>query len=393
MKLGDLNPPQRLLMGPGPSGVHPRVLEAMGKPVLGHLDPDFLAVMDETRELLQAVFGTESEMTIPVSGTGSAGMEAAFVNILEPGDHAVVCVNGVFGERMAEIVERCGAHATRVDAPWGEIVPPEKVADALNKTPNPKVAAIVHAETSTGVLQPLREIARLAHENGALFLVDAVTSLGGAPVDVDEVGIDICYSGTQKCLSCPPGLSPIAFSKRAVETIQKRRSKVASWYLDMTLISQYWGSERTYHHTAPISMVYALRESLRIVLEEGPGARYERHRLHSDALCAGLEALGLTLGAQEGYRAPMLNMVRIPDGVEDAPVRRRLLEEFGIEIGGGLGAFAGKAWRIGLMGESSNRANVARCLDALESLLRSEGQPIPRGAGLSAAMERYESGD
>ncbi len=379
-------------MGPGPSAVHPRVFEAIGKPVLGHLDPAFLEIMDETRSLLQAVFGTENKLTLPVSGTGSSGMEAAFVNILEPGDHAVVCVNGAFGGRMADIVERYGAHAIRVDSPWGEIVPPEKVADALNETPNPKVAAIVHVETSTGVLQPLREIARLAHESGALFLVDAVTSLGGAPVDVDEIGIDVCYSATQKCLSCPPGLAPITFSERAVEAIENRRSKVASWYLDMTLISKYWGSERIYHHTAPISMIYALRESLRIVVEERPGARYERHRLHSAALCAGLEALGLTLGAQEGYRAPMLNMAFIPDGVEDASARRRLLDEFNIEIGGGLGAFAGKAWRIGLMGESCSRASVMRCLDGLESILRSEGLPVPQGAGLSAAMERYESG-
>ncbi len=392
MKLGELNPPQRVLMGPGPSAVHPRVLEAMGKPLLGHLDPAFLAIMDETRELLRAVFGTENELTIPVSGTGSSGMEAALVNILEPGDHAVVCVNGVFGGRMADIVERCGAHATLVEAPWGEIVPPEKVADALNETPNPKALAVVHVETSTGARQPLRETARLAHESGALFLVDSVTSLGGAPVDVDEIGIDICYGGTQKCLSCPPGLSPITFSERAVEAIQNRRSKVASWYLDMTLISKYWGAERVYHHTAPISMIYALRESLRLVVEEGLKARYERHRLHSAALCAGLEALGLTLGAQEGYRAPMLIMVLIPDGVEDAAARRRLLEEFGIEIGGGLGAFAGKAWRIGLMGESCSRANVMRFLEALESILRSQGQSIPRGAGLSAAMEQYESG-
>ncbi|MDE0021909.1 MAG: alanine--glyoxylate aminotransferase family protein [Candidatus Poribacteria bacterium] len=392
MKLGALNPPQRLLMGPGPSAVHPRVFEAIGKPVLGHLDPAFLEIMDETRSLLQAVFGTENKLTLPVSGTGSSGMEAALVNILEPGDHAVVCVNGAFGGRMADIVERYGAHATRVDSPWGEIVPPEKVADALNETPNPKVAAIVHVETSTGVLQPLREVARLAHESGALFLVDAVTSLGGAPVDVDETGIDVCYSATQKCLSCPPGLAPITFSERAVEAIENRRSKVASWYLDMTLISKYWGSERIYHHTAPISMIYALRESLRIVVEERPGARYERHRLHSAALCAGLEAIGLTLGAQEGYRAPMLNMAFIPDGVGDASARRRLLDEFNIEIGGGLGAFAGKAWRIGLMGESCSRASVMRCLDGLESILRSEGLPIPQGAGLSAAMERYESG-
>ena len=387
---GELRPPQRLLLGPGPSGVHPRTLDAMGKPVLGHLDPAFLEIMDETREALRAVFGTQNELTIPVSGTGSAGMEAGFVNVLEPGDEAVVCVNGVFGGRMTDIVERCGARAFPAEAPWGRIVPAEAVAAALEKTSNPKLVAVVHAETSTGVLQPLEEIAELAHARGALLLVDAVTSLGGAPVNVDAVGIDICYSGTQKCLSCPPGLAPITFGPRALEAIRNRRSKVASWYLDMTLISKYWGSERAYHHTAPISMIYGLRESLRLVLEEGLEARYARHRLHSSALTAGLEALGLQLGSQEGFRAPMLNMVLLPEGADDARARRFLLDRFGIEIGGGLGAFAGKAWRIGLMGESCVRSSVVRCLDALEAALQAEGISVERGAGVSAAMERYE---
>jgi alanine-glyoxylate transaminase / serine-glyoxylate transaminase / serine-pyruvate transaminase len=386
---GELNPSRRLLMGPGPSDAHPRVLRAMSTPLLGHLDPEFLALMEESKTLLRSVFGTANDLTIPVSATGSAGMEAAFVNVLEPGDEVVVCINGVFGERMSDIVGRCGADLTRVDADWGTIVPAEKVEAALKTVKNPKVVAIVHAETSTGVLQPLDEIAKLAHDAGALFLVDAVTSLGGVPVNVDATGIDVCYSGTQKCLSCPPGLSPVTFGARALEVIQTRKTKVQSWYLDMSMIAKYWGEERVYHHTAPISMVYAFREALRLVDEEGLEARYERHRLHSAALAAGLQALGLGLGAQEGHRAPMLTLTQIPDGVDDGAVRRRLLNEFDLEIGGGLGVFAGKMWRIGLMGESCQRSSVLTCLDALETCLRGEGQPIDAGAGVSAALACY----
>ncbi len=389
---GELNPSRRLLMGPGPSDAHPRVLRAMSTPLLGHLDPEFLALMEESKTLLRSVFGTQNELTIPVSATGSAGMEAAFVNVVEPGDEVVVCVNGVFGERMSDIVGRCGANLTRVDADWGAIVPAEKVEAALKTVTKPKVVAIVHAETSTGVLQPLDEIAKLARDHGALFLVDAVTSLGGAPVDVDATGIDVCYSGTQKCLSCPPGLSPVTFGPRAVEVIQGRTTKVQSWYLDMSMIAKYWGEERVYHHTAPISMVYAFREALRLVDEEGLEARHERHRSHSAALAAGLLALGLGLGAQEGHRAPMLILTRIPDGVDDGAVRRRLLDEFNLEIGGGLGVFAGKMWRIGLMGESCQRSSVLTCLDALEACLRDEGQSIDAGAGVSAALACYGAG-
>ncbi|MEO2004396.1 MAG: alanine--glyoxylate aminotransferase family protein [Candidatus Poribacteria bacterium] len=386
---GELNPSPRLLMGPGPSDAHPRVLRAMGTPLLGHLDPEFLALMEETKTLLRAVFGTTNELTIPVSATGSAGMEAAFVNVVEPGDEVVVCVNGVFGERMSDIVGRCGANLTRVDADWGTIVPAEKVAAALKTVNNPKVVAIVHAETSTGVLQPLDDIAKLARDSGALFLVDAVTSLAGVPVNVDATGIDVAYSGTQKCLSCPPGLSPVTFGERALEVMQTRKTKVQSWYLDMSMIAKYWGEERVYHHTAPISMVYAIREALRLVDEEGIEARYERHRLHSAALAAGLEALGLGLGAQEGHRAPMLTLTKIPEGVADGVIRKRLLAEFNIEVGGGLGVFAGKMWRIGLMGESCQRSSVLTCLDALETCLRGEGQSIGAGAGVSAALGYY----
>ncbi len=386
---GELNPSRRLLMGPGPSDAHPRVLRAMSTPLLGHLDPEFLALMEESKTLLRSVFGTTNELTIPVSATGSAGMEAAFVNVIEPGDDVIVCINGVFGERMSDIVGRCGAHLTRVDADWGTIVPAAKLEAALKTVKKPKVVAIVHAETSTGVLQPLDDIAKLAHDHGALFLVDAVTSLGGAPVDVDATGIDVCYSGTQKCLSCPPGLSPVTFGPRALDVIQTRKTKVQSWYLDMSMIAKYWGEERVYHHTAPISMVYAFREALRLVDEEGLEARYVRHRLHSAALADGLQALGLGLGAQEGHRAPMLTLTQIPDGVDDAAVRRRLLNEFDLEIGGGLGVFAGKMWRIGLMGESCQRSSVLTCLDALEVCLRDEGQSISPGAGVSAAVARY----
>lgn len=389
---GELNPSRRLLMGPGPSDAHPRVLRAMGTPLLGHLDPEFLALMEESKTLLRSVFGTENELTIPVSATGSAGMEAAFVNVVEPGDEVVVCVNGVFGERMSDIVGRCGANLTRVEADWGTIVPAEKVAAALETVRNPKVVAIVHAETSTGVLQPLDDIAKLARGHGALFLVDAVTSLGGVPVDVDATGIDVAYSGTQKCLSCPPGLSPVTFGPRALEVLRTRKTKVQSWYLDMSMIAKYWGEERVYHHTAPISMIYAFREALRLIDEEGIEARYERHRLHSGALAGGLEALGLGLGAQAGHRAPMLTLTRIPDGVDDGAIRKRLLNDFGLEIGGGLGVFAGKMWRIGLMGESCRRSSVLTCLDALETCLRDEGQTIGAGAGVSAALGYYADG-
>jgi len=387
--LAELNPPPRLLLGPGPSQVHPRVLRAMSAPLVGHLDPYFLQLMEETKALLRGVFGTRNELTIPISGTGSAGMEACLVNVLEPGDEFVVGVNGVFGTRMAEVAERAGARVGRVEAPWGKVIRAEQVEAALKNCKAPKLVAVVHAETSTGAWQPLEDVAKLAHEHGALMLADCVTSLGGVAVDVDGVGIDLAYSGTQKCLSCPPGLSPVTFGARAVEALRARQTKVQSWYLDLTLLSQYWGEERVYHHTAPITMNYALREALRIVDEEGLPARYERHLLHHRALVAGLEALGLSIASEAGHQLPMLNAVTVPEGVSEDGVRGRLLKEHGIEIGPGLGPMKGKVWRIGLMGESARRGSVLGVLSALEDALRAEGRTVDPGAALSAAAGVY----
>ena len=364
----DLSLPQRVLLGPGPSNVPERVMKAMASPVVGHLDPTFLVVMEEVQEMLRSVFMTANHFTIPVSGTGSAGMEAALVNTIEEGDNALVCVNGVFGERMCDIVERCGGILRRVDAKWGTSIDPEQVLTALEEFPA-DIVTIVHAETSTGVLQPLEEISKITHEKDALLVVDAVTSLGGAPLKIDEWEIDVCYSGTQKCLSCPPGLAPVTFSPRAVEKLEKRSQKVQSWYLDMTMIRKYWGSDRVYHHTAPISMIYALRESLRIVLEEGLVKRWERHQKLHRNLVAGLENLGLKMLVDEKFRTPMLNSVIIPSGADDALIRKRLLEEYNTEIGSGLGPLKGKIWRIGLMGHSCTQENVDHILSALKSLL------------------------
>ena len=363
-----LNPPGRFLMGPGPSDVHPRVLRAMATPLVGHMDPEFMKIMDEVKGMLQAVFRTGNDLTFPISATGSAGMEACLVNLLEPGDVAVVCVNGVFGGRMCDIVGRCGAELVRVDAPWGEAIDPAAVSEALAGR-NPKLVAIVHAETSTGVLQPLEEISRLVREAGALFVVDTVTSLGGVDVRLDDWGIDAVYSGTQKCLSAPPGLSPVSFSPRAVEAIAVRKTKVASWYLDLTMIMNYWGGNRAYHHTAPISAVYALHEALRIVLEEGLEARFERHRRNHELLREGVEALGFEFVVAPEYRLPQLNTVRLPKGLDEAAARRRLLEEYNIEVGAGLGEFAGKVWRIGLMGSSSTPNHVNILLSALRGMM------------------------
>ncbi len=365
----ELNPPTRILLGPGPSEVHPRILRAMSAPLLGHLDPKFLDIMNELRHMLQAVFRTKNELTFAVSGTGSAGMEACLVNLLEPGDEAVVCVHGVFGTRMADIAERCGAKLTRVDAPWGRAIDPDDVAQVLRGC-RPKLAAIVHAETSTGVLQPLTDISRMVHDAGALFVVDAVTSLGGIDVRVDDWGIDAVYSGTQKCLGAPPGLSPVSFSPRAVEAIERRKTKVQSWYLDVSMIRRYWGQERAYHHTAPISAVYGLYEALRIVLEEGMEARFARHLHSHERLRCALEGMGIDFVVPKGFRLPMLNAVRVPEGVNDAAIRRSLLDRYDIEIGGGLGEFAGKVWRIGLMGSGSTENNVNLVTAALRELLR-----------------------
>ena len=379
-------PSGRLLMGPGPSGVHPRVLEALSIPIVGHLDPQFLAVMDRIQEMLRRLFRTENRLTIAVSGTGSSGMESAFVNVVEPGDEVLVCVNGVFGNRMSDIVERIGGVLHRIDRPWGEVFDPAEIEEALQRHPDVKVVAIVHAETSTGALQPLEEIGELCRRDDRLFLVDCVTSLGGERFEADEWNIDVAYSGTQKCLSCPPGLAPVTFSERAVDKLKSRQTKVVSWYLDLSMIEKYWtDGERAYHHTAPISMNYALHEALCLVHEEGLEARWERHRHNSAALVAGLEALGFSLFAQQGHRLPMLNAVWIPEGVDDAGFRKALLEDYDIEIGGGLGEVAGKIWRIGLMGETSSRENIMTFLGALEALLKESGCLETPGAGLEAA--------
>jgi alanine-glyoxylate transaminase/serine-glyoxylate transaminase/serine-pyruvate transaminase len=378
-------PPARILMGPGPSNVHPRVLRAMSQPLVGHLDPVFAEIMAETQELLRYVFQTENRLTIPISGTGSAGMEACLVNLLEPGDKAIVGVNGVFGTRMTDVIRRCGAEAIEVAAPWGRIVDPDEVIGALHDAPDAKLVCLVHAETSTGAWQPLEEIGDAVAASDALFVVDAVTSLAGAPLRVDDWQIDACYSGTQKCLSCPPGLSPLTFGPRAVDALQRRNSPVQSWYLDLTMIQQYWGEARTYHHTAPISMNYALLEALRMVQEEGLEPRWRRHQRHHEALKAGLAAIGLPIAAQEGHQLWMLNSVEIPTGIADAEVRSTLLEEFNLEIGGGLGPLKGRTWRIGLMGESSREANVLLVLTALERLLARGGHATEPGAGLRAA--------
>ena len=381
-------PPRRLLLGPGPSDAHPRVLAALGQPLIGHLDPAFLALMDDVKRMLRAVFRTRNELTFAVSGTGSAGMEACLVNLLEEGDEAVVMVNGEFGRRMTDIVERCRARLVAHEIPWGRAVEPDDVAQAIAKARQPKLVAMVHAETSTGAQSPIAEIAPIVARSGALFVVDTVTSLGGCPVEVDGWGIDACYSGTQKCLSCPPGLSPLTFGERALEALRRRRSKVQSWYLDLTMIEKYWGVERVYHHTAPISMSYALAEALRVVEEEGLEARFDRHRRNHLALAAGLEALGFRFVVEPDRRLWMLNSVYLPtlaSGRDEAQLRRRLLDDFSIEVGGGLGAFKGKIWRIGLMGESSRRVNVMRLLEALEVLLPDVGVRLRAGASLAAA--------
>lgn len=381
-------PPKRVLLGPGPSPVDDRVLSAMAAPVLGHLDPLFLRCMDDIQAMLRYVFETENRVTIPVSATGSAGMEAALVNAIEPGDEVVVCINGVFGERMNEIVGRAGGQAIPVRAEWGEAIDINKIKAALELS-KPRALAIVHAETSTGVLQDLAGLSELAHGRDALLIVDAVTSLGGHPVGVDRNGIDICYSGTQKCLGAPPGLAPVTFSERATDRVRARGSKVQSWYLDITMVEKYWGDDRTYHHTAPISMNYALREALRLVHEEGLEARWQRHELNHRALVAGVEAMGLQMNVAPEHRLWSLNAVRVPDGVDDARVRARLLAENNIEIGGGLGPLKGRIWRIGLMGSGSTRENVRLVLGALHDALNAEG--VNCSSGIEAAEQVYAS--
>ncbi|HCE06930.1 MAG TPA: alanine--glyoxylate aminotransferase [Verrucomicrobiales bacterium] len=361
--------PQRTLMGPGPSDVPPSVLAAMGQSLVGHLDPSFVAMMEEIKKMLRQVFLTENEMTFPISGTGSAGMEFCFTNLIEPGDEVVIGINGVFGTRMADVAARCGAEVVKVEVEWGHIIEPAQIAEALNGR-SPKLVAIVHAETSTGALTPLGDISKLAHDAGALFLVDSVTSLGGCPVRVDDWGVDVIYSGTQKCLSCPPGLAPVSLSPRAMEAIAGRKTAVQSWYLDVNLLANYWGDgARVYHHTAPITMNYALHESLRLILDEGLENCWSRHETNHFRLKNGLAEIGLGIASQEGHQLWQLNAVTVPEGTDESGVRKALLNDHGIEIGPGLGPLAGKVWRIGLMGYSSSEENVDRVLAALKTLL------------------------
>jgi alanine-glyoxylate transaminase / serine-glyoxylate transaminase / serine-pyruvate transaminase len=382
-----LNPPQRILLGPGPSNVHPRVQMAMLAPMVGHLDPYFITIMEDTMQLMGQVFRTNNKLTFPISGTGSAGMEASVCNFIEPGDVAVIATNGYFGERMAEMARRCGAKVVPLAAEWGKIIEAEAIEAALKKEKKVKLLGLVHAETSTGALQPLADASRLAKQYGALFLIDTVTSLGGHEVAVDDWGIDICYSGTQKCLSCPPGLAPFTANEKAVATLSKRTNQMAGWYLDLSLLTGYWSSSRFYHHTAPISMVFALHEALAVVVDEGMEARTKRHLKNGAALQAGLEAMGLALHAQKGHRLSTLTTVRIPQGVDDIKVRQGLLNRWNIEIGGGLGPLKGQIWRIGLMGHGSSPENVFLVLGALESQLTDAGYSLKKGAGVAAATE------
>ena len=370
-------------MGPGPSNVSPSVLASMSRPLVGHLDPAFVKLMEEIKGMLRAIFLTANEMTFPISGTGSAGMEFCCVNLIEPGDEVVIGVNGVFGTRMVDVAERCGARVIKVEAPWGQIIEPAQIAAAL-ATSKPKFVAVVHAETSTGALTPVEEISRLAHNAGALMVLDTVTSLAGCPVRLDDWGIDAVYSGTQKCLSCPPGLSPVSFSPRAMQVATSRKTKVQSWYLDVNLLASYWGQDRVYHHTAPISMNYGLHQALRLVLLEGLEHRWARHQRNHLALKAGLAAMHLEIASQEGHQLWQLNAVRVPEGVDEMATRKRLLTDFNIEVGAGLGPLKGKIWRIGLMGETSSPANVSACLAALGQILNDAGRRTNTEAALAA---------
>jgi len=387
MTFSAFHPPLRTLMGPGPSDVPPRILEALSRPTIGHLDPRFVDLMDEIKTLLQYVMQTENALTMPISAPGSAGMEACFVNLVEPGDKVIVCQNGVFGGRMKENVERCGAHPIMVHDAWGSAVDPQKLEDALVANPDASVVAFVHAETSTGAQSDAKTLVELAHKHQCLTIVDAVTSLAGTPVKVDEWEIDALYSGTQKCLSCVPGIAPVSFSDRARHKISNRRHKVQSWFLDMNLIMGYWGqgTRRAYHHTAPVNAMYALHEALLMVHEEGLENAWERHRRNHLALKAGLEAMGIRFIVDEPHRLPQLNAIAIPEGVDDAAVRQRLLGEHHLEIGAGLGDLAGKVWRIGLMGYSSRIENITLCLAALDGVLADINAPVNHGVALPAA--------
>jgi alanine-glyoxylate transaminase/serine-glyoxylate transaminase/serine-pyruvate transaminase len=378
------NPPVRILMGPGPSDVHPRILEAMSRPTIGHLDPEFIHMMDEVKTMLQYAFQTENKLTMPVSAPGSAGMETCFVNLVEPGDKVIICRNGVFGSRMQENVTRAGGQAIMVDDAWGSAIDPQKLEDALKQHSDAKIVAFVHAETSTGALSDAKTLCEIAHKHNCLTIADCVTSLAGVELRVDDWGIDAIYSGTQKCLSCTPGLSPVSFSEPALEVVTSRKSPVQSWFMDLNLVMGYWGenAKRSYHHTAPINALYGLHESLVMLQEEGLENAWARHRSHHLALRAGLEAMGISFVVDENDRLPQLNSVYIPEGVDDAKVRTRLLQEYGLEIGAGLGEMAGKIWRIGLMGTACSQRNVMLCLSALESVLGISG-------GVEAAAKAY----
>ena len=391
MSIQSFHPPVRTLMGPGPSDVNPRILEAMGRPTIGHLDPVFVSMMEEMKELLRYAFQTENALTMPVSAPGSAGMEMCFVNLVEPGDKVIVCQNGVFGGRMKENVERSGGTAVMVEDTWGVAVDPAKVEAALKSNPDARILAFVHAETSTGAISDAKTLAELAHQHDCLVIADTVTSLAGSPLMVDDWQLDAVYSGTQKCLSCVPGLSPVTFSQRAIDVITSRKTTVQSWFLDLNLVLGYWGggAKRAYHHTAPINTLYGLHEALVILQEEGIENSWARHQKNHDALRTGLEAMGLNFVVPEGQRLPQLNAVSIPDGVDEAAVRSALLNEYNLEIGAGLGAMAGKIWRIGLMGFASNQTNVLFCLGALDAVLSGMKAPITSGVAVDAARGVY----
>jgi alanine-glyoxylate transaminase/serine-glyoxylate transaminase/serine-pyruvate transaminase len=391
MSIQSFHPPVRTLMGPGPSDVNPRILEAMSRPTIGHLDPVFVHMMDEIKTLLRYTFRTENKLTMPVSAPGSAGMETCFVNLVEPGDKVIVCQNGVFGGRMKENVERCGGTAIMVEDDWGRAVDPAKVEDALKANPDARVLAFVHAETSTGAISDAKTLAGLAHQHDCLVIADTVTSLAGSPLEVDAWGLDAVYSGTQKCLSCVPGLSPVTFSQRAVDVVTSRKHKVQSWFLDLNLVLGYWGGggKRSYHHTAPVNTLYGLHEALVILQEEGIENSWARHRKNHQALREGFEAMGLKFVVPADERLPQLNAVSVPDGVDEAAVRSALLAEYNLEIGAGLGAMAGKIWRVGLMGFASNQTNVLFCLGALDAVLSGMKAPITSGVAVDAARSVF----
>jgi alanine-glyoxylate transaminase / serine-glyoxylate transaminase / serine-pyruvate transaminase len=391
MSITSFHPPERTLMGPGPSDVNPRILEAMSRPTIGHLDPAFVTMMEEIKDLLRYAFQTGNPLTMPVSAPGSAGMETCFVNLVQPGDTVVVCLNGVFGGRMKENVERCGGTAIAVEDAWGTAVDPDKVEAALKASPDARILAFVHAETSTGAISDAQTLAGIARRHDCLTIVDTVTSLAGSPLRVDEWGLDAVYSGSQKCLSCVPGLSPVTFNQRALDVITTRRQRVQSWFMDLNLVLGYWGGggKRTYHHTAPVNTLYALHEALVILREEGIENAWARHRNNHEALKAGIEAMGLEFVVPENQRLPQLNAVSVPAGVDEAAVRGALLAEYNLEIGAGLGAMAGRIWRIGLMGYASNRTNVLFCLGALDAVLAGMKAPIRTGVAVEAARAVY----